>query len=308
MAGADNLPLMVTLGAALGVTQGAGRPVSLSTRFGRRLAPEQLLDALQRSGAAGVVLDRDLDPVYWDAAARWEFPILAVESPCPRTRASRATLAGSDSDERRTALEAALDTLSRAARLGARFLCLWLGELRSMEAEWRFARERFLRAELDERLALQLLQQRRAEGERPLDHARRALDRLARAAESEGLILVVANGRRFTALPDPRELDLLLADLQGAPVAPLFDVPAAYLAHLMGFVPFGLTQAAFGAAPLVYSGDACGPLGGLAPGQGDLDLPGITGKLAASAEVVFSPWSGLSVDESLHAVTALQKL
>ena len=67
------------------------------------------------------------------------------------------------------------------------------------------------------------MEQRRADGQRPLDVARRALDRLARAAESEGVTLVVANGRRFTAVPDARELDALLADLSGAPVAPLFD-------------------------------------------------------------------------------------
>jgi hypothetical protein len=74
----------------------------------------------------------------------------------------------------------------------------------------------------------------------------------------------------------------------------------------MGLVPFQLTQTAFGQAPLVYLGDACGPIGALPPGSGQLDLLQI--KLAPEAQVVFSPWSGLTVEESLDAVEALQQL
>ncbi len=292
--------------------------VALSTNFVRGFAGrlsrslETAVDTLERSDATAVVLDAGLDPAAYEALAQAlaasGFPVLAVEAPCPRTRASSAQLCSIERDESDTALAAALDTLRRAARLGARFVVLRLGEVRAMEAEWRLARERFLRDDLGEDLTRRLMQQRRAHGVRPLDVARRVLDPLARAAEAEGLTLAVANGRRFTALPDARELELILDGLEGAPVSPLFDVPAAHLPDVMGFQPFALTQAAFGQAPLVYLGDACGPLGALPPGRGQLDVGAIARALLPSAEMVFSPWSGLTVDESLSAVTALAKL
>jgi hypothetical protein len=261
------------------------------------MGPEEALDVLQRSGASAVVFDREAEPQHWEI----DFPVLAVEAPSPKSRASAAMLCSPDRDEAKTALEAALDTLQRAAQKGARFLAVWLGELRSMDKEWRFARDKFIRGDLEERFVQRLLQQRRAEGERAVDAARRMLDRLARAAEGEGLTLAVANARRFIAVPTARELDLLMKDLRGAPIAPLFDVPAAHLPHVMGFQPLELTQATWGNAPLVYWGDACGPICGLVPGQGELDLAKI--KLAEDAELVFSPWSGLTLEETILAVS-----
>jgi hypothetical protein len=271
--------------------------VALATRFGRGMPAEQALDLFARSGASAVVLDRDAHPSYWDM----EWPVLAVEAPSPRTRASAAMLCSPDRDEARTALDAALDTLRRAGKRSARFMGLWLGELRSMDEAWRLARARFLVDELDERLARRLVQQRRNEGPRAVDAARRALEPLCRAAESEGLTLAIANGRRFIAVPDARELDLLLGDLRGAPLGPLFDVPAAHLPDVMGLQPLELTEAAWGKAPLAYVGDACGPLAGLPPGRGEMRAV----KLADGCERVFSPWSGLTVEESLAALKTL---
>jgi hypothetical protein len=279
------------------------REIALSTRFARALSPNVALDTFHHSSAKAVVLDRDLDPIFWPV--EWGCPVLAVESPCPKSRASAAILCSTDRDEARTAVEAALDTLRRAAQRGAHFLALQLGEIRALEKEWVWARERFLRAELDEKKARLLMQRRRAERQPALDVARRSLEQLSRVAEAEGLTLALANGRRFIAMPDAEELDLITADLSGAPLVPLFDVAAAHLPDVMGLVPFQLTQAAFGQAPLVYVGDACGPIGGLPPGSGQLDVSQL--KLLPEAQVVFSPWSGLTVEESLDAVEALQK-
>jgi hypothetical protein len=275
--------------------------VSLATSFARRMPPEQALDAFSRSGATSVVLDRDAPPPYWELG----WPVLAAEAPWPGATSDRrgAMLCSPDRDESRTALEAALETLRRASRLGARFLLVWPGEVRSMDAEWRLARERFLRDDLDERLARRLMQQRQKEGMRCVDACLRALDRLCRAAESEGVTLGIANGRRFTAVPGARELDLLLSQLRGAPAAPFFDVPAAHLSHVMDLQPLELTEAAWGQAPIACVGDACGPLAGLPPGRGELRPV----KLAENVERVFSPWSGLSVEESLQAVKELAR-
>jgi sugar phosphate isomerase/epimerase len=274
----------------------------------KSLAPAEIVDALERAGAGGVVLDAGLDGARLEALerelqARPALPIVAIEAPCPRGPASAAMLASIDRDEADAALRAAEETMQLAGRLGARCVAIRLGELRALERDWTFARERFLRGQLDEGLALRLGEARDDSADRALDVARRAIDRLARAAESAGAKLCVRNGRRYTELPTARELDFLLADCAGAPVAPLYDVAAAHLADVMGFAPFALTAAAFAArAALVYAGDACGPIGALAPGRGLLDVRAAVAATPADALVAFSPWTGLTVDEVIEAL------
>jgi hypothetical protein len=76
----------------------------------------------------------------------------------------------------------------------------------------------------------------------------------------------------------------------------------------MGFQPLALTLAAFAAAaPLGYFGDACGPVGALAPGRGIVDLAAVRAALAAETRLAFSPWPGLDVDEVIAAMAALQR-
>lgn len=281
---------------------------ALSTAFAHAnaLSPSQILDALGRAGAGAVVLDAQIDPIRFNAlVAANDLPILAIEAPCPETRESVAQLCASDREEARVALARAEETVRRAGELQAGFVALRLGEVRSLGADWQRARERFLRGELDEDDGRAIAGRRERSGGRELDAARRALDRLAREAEAAGVALAIRNGRRFVDVPTARELDLLLADCAGAPVGPLFDVAAAQLPAAMHIWPFALAQAAFGSAELVYFSDACGPLCGLPPGAGELDLAAIAGALPKSASWAYAPWSGLSVDEALAAFTSL---
>jgi hypothetical protein len=278
------------------------------------LGPGEILDIFARADTSGIILDSALDAARFEALARElqrrsdELPVLAVESPCPAGRASSAQLCASDRDEARTALEAAEATLRRAATLGARFVVLRLGALRDAEREWMVARDKFLRGDFDERRTRRLVEARNGVAERAVDVARRTLDRLSRTAEAAGIRLLVRNPRRFHELPSPRELDFLLADLAGAPLAPLLDTAAAHLPAEMGVWPLELIVAAFGErAPLVYLGDACGPVGALAPGRGIVDFGFVTG-LPPTAEVAFSPWSGLSPDEAVRAVPEVARL
>jgi hypothetical protein len=282
--------------------------VGLTTAFAGSLAPDQLLDAIGRAAPAGVVLHAGLDPARYEALERElrRLPVLAVEAPCPADRTSTADLASIDREEARVALEAAEATVRRAGALSARFVVVRLGSLRAADGEWTTARQKFLRGDLDERLARRLVESRDQKAERALDVARRQLDRLARTAESAGLTLAVAQPRRFTDLPSPREVDFLLRDLAGAPIGPLFDSAAAHLPDLMHAWPLQVSAAAFGPGPLHYLGDACGPIGGLAPGRGILD-PGFLKGLRKDAEVAFRPWSGLSAEEATAALPAIER-
>jgi sugar phosphate isomerase/epimerase len=171
-------------------------------------------------------------------------------------------------------------------------------------SDWAYARDRFLRGALTPSLAQRMMQARDDAAERSIDIASRVLERLAREAERAGAILLVRNGRRYVDVPSPRELDRLRADLRGAPLMPLADVAAAHLTDVMGFAPMALTLAAWADAPLCYFGDACGPVGALAPGRGVVDLPAVKAALAEGGRRAFNPWAGLSVDEVVEALQA----
>jgi hypothetical protein len=302
--------------------------VALTTAFAsaRRdgdetLAPDAILDLFLRAEAGGVVLDAGLGRDLYESLVQLlerrgdELPLYALETPCPtelRPGAREPQLAAPERDEATAALEAALATIRRAGERRAPFVIVRLGEVRTASgsgaADWIRARDRFLRGELDDDEIQRLTQARNAAAERALDGARRALDRLSREAERAGAVVLVRNGRRYIDVPSPRELDRLRADLHGAPLLPMLDVAAAHLTDVMGFVPLALTLAAFAAdAPLIYDGDACGPVGALAPGRGVVDLAAVRAACAADSRRAFSPWPGLTLDEIVDAMKALQR-
>jgi sugar phosphate isomerase/epimerase len=291
---------------------------ALSTRFmtDRVMAPEAILDLAERAHADWLVLDAGLASDLYEplqlllARRRDQLPLLAMESPCPRSvreGAREPQLCAPDRDEARAALEAALATVQRAGEARARFVVVALGEVRPAARDWQFARDRFLRADLDDELAQRLVAARDAVTERTLDGARRALETLARAAERAGVTLALRNGRRYVDVPSPRELDRLRADLAGAPLAPMLDVAAAHLTDVMGFHPLALTLAAWEKAPLVYFGDACGPIGALAPGRGIVDLKRVREAIDDHAAIAFNPWPGLEPDEVVAALPLVKK-
>jgi hypothetical protein len=286
--------------------------VGLTTAFAHAaaLSPAEILDALARASVNSVILDAGLDPARYEALERelrrQELPVLAVEAPCPADRSASAQLASTDREESRVALAAAEATLRRAGALSARFVVVRLGPVAAADREWTTARQKFLRGDLDERLIRRLVESRDAVAGRAVDVARRALDRLARAAESAGVTLLVAQPRRFTDLPSPGELEDLLRELAGAQVAPLFDSASAHLPDLMGAWPLAVSVASFGRAPLIYLGDACGPVGGLPPGRGIVDA-GALASLPKDAALAFRPWVGLTVDETVRAIPAVER-
>ena len=70
----------------------------------------------------------------------------------------------------------------------------------------------------------------------------------------------------------------------------------------MGFTPLALTLAAYRDAPLWYWGDACGPVGALAPGRGIVDLAAAraVGRRARAAGV--QPVAGARTDEVVESM------
>ena len=276
------------------------------------LSPQAIVDVCLRAEAPAVLLDGALRPALYEPLVRElerrgdELPVLAIEAPCPtatRPGGREPAMTASDREEARAALDAALATVRRAGELRVPFVVVRLGEVEPAASDWIHARDQFLRGALDESLALQMMHARDDAAEPALDGARRALERLAREAERVGALVLVRNGRRYIDVPSPRELDRLRGDLQGAPILPACDLAAAHLTDVMGFSPLPLTLAAFADAPLWYWGDACGPIGALAPGRGIVDLAAARASVGEQARLAFSPWPGLTVDEVVEAMS-----
>lgn len=271
------------------------------------------MDLFQRAQAAGIELDATLSPPFLEELLlrlrprRAEFPVWIVENVCPARREQAAELASHDKEEARTAVRAATETLRLAADLEAGLVALRLGEVSALKSAWPRFRRRFLRGELDDPTLADQLRQRAVLGTPYLDPARRSLEQLARLADDLGLRLGIRNPVRFIGLPSAIELLTLLGDLAGAPIVPLWDLPATHLLTVFG-VSLTEVTSVWQRAPFVYLGDACGPITGLGAGQGELDLISLVRGIPPTTRAIFRPWPGLDADEVLAAMSSLQGL
>jgi sugar phosphate isomerase/epimerase len=275
--------------------------------------PDRLMDLFQRAQAAGIELDATLPPPLLEELVlrlrprRSECPVWVVENVCPEQREQAAELASHDKEEARTAVRAATETLRLAADLEAGLVALRLGEVSALKSAWPRSRRRFLRGDFDDHTLADQLRQRAVLGTSHLDPARRSLEQLARLADDLGLRLGIRNPARFIGLPSAIELLTLLDDLAGAPIVPLWDLPATHLLTAFG-VSLAEITSVWQRAPSIYLGNACGPIAGLGADQGELDLASLVRGLAPATRAIFRPWSGLDADEILAAMASLKNL
>lgn len=296
--------------------------LALGTTFDRRttLAPEAIIERavtlLTRAGIsdseAALVLDAHLDEERLDALVplferRRELRVVALEGGSGLL--GRAALASLDKEEARAAVGAAEATLRRASALGAGYVVLRLGWVEGARRDWIYARDQFLRGALVAPKARALQGARDRAAVPHLDRVRGALERVCRLADSLGVKLLLKNGQRYVELPSPPELERLRDDLRGAPLAGLFDLPAAHLVDAMGMFPLAAVQASFAADKhLSYLGDACGAVAALPAGHGELGrarVRAIMTECAAEARV-FRPWAGLEDEEIVLGLSSLR--
>lgn len=313
-------------------------PPALATSFsaardsdGKDLAA--YLDTVERLGAASLYLTAGgpgaalaADPALL-FARRGRLEVAAVDAALGAARAAAGASAGASQDAGRHGLRAAkaqpasLDraeaetavavtkaALAFAAELGARHVVVSLGAAHGLARLWRGLRGRFLRGVLqyDDAACQDFLAARASLSRRHIDAALRSLDRIVEEAARRGLMVLLRNPRRPIELPAALELAALRAELRGAPLAPLLDLPAAHLASMMRCAPLRETVTAFGDGPLACLADACGTVGGLVPGQGEVDVAAVARALPEGAQRVFVPAAGLTLDEVAagHAAVA----
>jgi sugar phosphate isomerase/epimerase len=227
-----------------------------------------------------------------------------------RPRARLASACALDREEALAATEVAGAALALAAELQAPTVTLRLGAVAGLRRHWERARAGLLRGALqeDERLAEQLLEARSGLLPPHLEMALRSAERIANLALRHGVTVLLPSPRRAIELPAPLELQVLLAELRGAPLRPMLDLPAAHLASTMRLLPLRPTVLAFADGPLHLLGDACGAVGALPPGRGEVDVAAVARALSASAHRGFLPWRGLHLREvaaGYHAVAGL---
>lgn len=246
---------------------------------------------------------------------RLELPVVGLDAALGavrlgQPRAGRAQAVSLDRSEAETAVGVVKAAMAFAQELGARYVVASLGQVRGLERLWRPVRGRFLRGVLlyNDESAEELMAIRAGLATRHLDAGLRSVDRMAEEASRRGVTLLLRNPRLPTEMPVALELALLRAELRGAPLAPLLDLPSAHLTSTLRCIPLRETVVAFGDGPLASLADACSTLSGLVPGTGEVDVPVVTRALPKATQRLFVPWPGLSLAEvaaGYRAVAAL---
>jgi len=227
-----------------------------------------------------------------------------------RPQAALAQISALDRDEAATAVRVVEAALALAGELKAQTVTVPLGEVDELERLFEILRGRLLRGALseDDKETEDFQLARRALSRRHLDAARRSLERIAETAARLGITVLLPNPRRATFLPTAIELRVLLTDLAGAPVSPVLDVPAAHLTSTMRLCPLRETVLAFGNGCAAFVADACGAVGGLPPGHGEVEVAAITRSLKKDAQRIFLPWPALRRAEVVRGYQAVSRL
>ena len=92
------------------------------------------------------------------------------------------------------------------------------------------------------------------------------------------------------------------------PLKPSLDLPAAHLASTMRLVSLSESVRAFAPGPLHLVGDACGPIGALPPGSGEVDVAAVCRALPKDSTLTFLPWIGLTAKEAMAGLHAISRL
>ncbi len=298
---------------------------------------DEYLDALGRLGAqALVVVAGDSIPADLPSLSlalgrrRHELPVLAVEGllgalSLSAPQAGQTRLCAIDREEADTAIRVVRAAMDLATQLGAKTVIVSLGSVGErgdgIERLWRQLVARWRRGVLlyEPASAQALREVRAALATHHLDAAMRSLDRLLEEASRRDLGLCLRSPARGLELPAALELATLRSVFAGAPLSALLDLPAAHLASSLQLLPLRDTVLAYAAAdpatgsqpltqPWANLADACGPIAGLVPGQGEAQPSAVARALPSQAQRLFVPWPQLLPIEVRRGLVAVSRL
>jgi sugar phosphate isomerase/epimerase len=179
-------------------------------------------------------------------------PVTSVHQPAPWVRHpdgrgnSHCNLASADHDERRVAVDYALESIRWAAEIGVDRLVVHLGQVtdvREMFPEEFEMRRLFDSGQADDdrfpELRAAAIAKRRANAEPNVAAARESLVALVREAEAAGIAIGLENRYHFHEIPAPDEYDLLLDGLVPEQAGYWHDTGHAEVLHRLGFIERG---------------------------------------------------------------------
>jgi sugar phosphate isomerase/epimerase len=277
------------------------------------MGPAGFVGRAARLGVTSVALDAGLDgealELLVPAILASGLTVALVEAPCPRQHPSQpATMQGSrpprlasdDREERLAATRAFAATLETASRVGARLVAVQLGVL-DVQHGWPRTVRAFTERTLDDDERERLVKLRRALSPHAIDLARFALDAILARAADAGVTVGLTNRARWFEIASAAEVELLLGEFRGAPLATLYDSAAAHVRAALG-LGAGRPAIELDAAAGALLSDAAGLRGGLPWGTGEIDHAHILAKLPAAAPRILR--SAIATDEEiLQAMT-----
>jgi len=298
--------------------------VALATSFSTAAHDaDGYLDVAQRLGAKTLVLTAS-DAIPADLPAlvlalgrrRHELRVGAVESILGALQLGRpATFqtrpCALDREEAQTAVTVTRAAMDLAVQLGAGAVIVSLGSVGERgdggERLWQALLGKLRRGVLlyDDSAAQELRALRAALAGRHLDAALRSVEQMLEDASRRGLRLLLRNPTRGLELPAAYELSALRSTFSGAPLSTLLDLPAAHFCSTLRLLPLAETIVSFaggaGTVPAVASAhpslvnlaNACGPIAGLLPGQGEAQPARVARALPADSQRLFVPWNQL---------------
>jgi sugar phosphate isomerase/epimerase len=277
-----------------------GRDAS-SLEESQNLGPAEVVARAGRLGIAAVALDAWLDAgaleTLLPAVLSAGLSVACVEAPCPRPVGGRPPyLASSDPEERLAATRAFEATLETASRVGATRIAVQLGVL-DVKHAWPTTVRAYAQRTLDDDDLEKLVVLRRALSPHALDLARFALDAILDRAADAGVTVGLVNRARWFEIASAAEVDILLADFRGGPLATFYDAAAAHVRAALG-LGTGRPALELEAASAAFLSDAAGLRGGLPWGTGEVDRAHVLAKLPEGAPRILR--SAIATDEEIR--------
>ena len=276
--------------------------LSTSCMAGRHWGAPDLLQMLKNMDIAALELDYRLQrPVYDQlktALPESRIKVVSLHNycPCPALRPGAAPsgdyfrLSTLDREERRWAVQWTTKTLEQAHELEASYVVLHCGSV-DLEGQHQLLR-RLLEIEgrdsenLQRRLAQAMALRAQHHG-RHLEALLFSLDRLLPIAEKYHIVLGLENRYHYHELPDPMELEVILAEFKGGPIGYWHDTGHAHAHEQLGIISQQQLLAQFAEYLVgIHLHDARGLDDHLAPGSGEIELEMLKPFLDAARPVV----------------------
>jgi sugar phosphate isomerase/epimerase len=187
------------------------------------------------------------------------------------------SLASLDKEEREKAITHTIRTIETANRLEAKAVIIHLGSV-SIKSEnntfIELLKQNKIKSEEGRKLIQLKKEERRKKKAAHLDAACFSLERIARAAEREGILIGIENGYKINKIPDPAELGLILDRFEGAPVYFWYDAGHARFQENIGFIDSVRLLTRFRKKLIgIHLHDIKMDNDHLPPGKGEIDFP-----------------------------------